>query len=139
MSSSYPYKPITVAYNHLNLPTMFTWTGGSFNGNSVEIVYDAAGTKLKKIVKTGATVNYTQEYIGGIEYRDTVREAIHTAEGRVFYTSPTAYRYEYSIKDHLGNARISFTDKDGDGYVEVFNSASNEVLQENPAGAGSVH
>ncbi len=76
-------------------------------------------------------MNYTQDYIGGIEYRDNVREAIYTAEGRVFYTSPTAYRYEYSIKDHLGNARISFTDKDGDGYVEVFNSASNEVLQEN--------
>jgi len=62
-----PYKALSVQYNHLNLPKLFTWTGGSFNGNSVEVLYDAAGTKLKKTVKTGATVNYTQEYLGGIE------------------------------------------------------------------------
>ncbi len=126
-----PYKAMTIAYNHLNLPRLFTWTGGSFNGNSVEILYNAAGTKLRKTVKTGATVNYTQDYIGGIEYRDNVREAIYTAEGRVFYTSPTTTRYEYNIKDHLGNTRLTFSDKSGNGTIEVTNTASNEILQEN--------
>jgi len=123
---------MTVTYNHLNLPKLFTWTGGSFNGNSVEILYDAAGTKLKKTVKTGATVNYTQDYIGGIEYRDAVREAIYTAEGRIKYTTPSTTRYEYTVKDHLGNARISFSDLNGNGVVNETNvQSTNEVLQEN--------
>ena len=83
-------------------------------------------------MKTGTTTNYTQDYIGGIEYRDGSREAIYTAEGRVFYTSPTTTRYEYSIKDHLGNARLTFTDKDNNGVVDVTNNpATNEILQEN--------
>ena len=48
------------------------------------------------------------------------------------YTSPNATRYEYSIKDHLGNARISFTDLNGNGVVNETNvPATNEVLQEN--------
>jgi hypothetical protein len=86
-----PYKALSITYNHLNLPKLFTWTGGSFSGNSVEIRYDAAGNKLKKTVKTGATENYTQDYIGGIEYRSGVREAIYTAEGRVFPRSTRSF------------------------------------------------
>lgn len=126
-----PYKAMTIAYNHLNLPKLMTFTGGAQN-NTIDILYDAAGTKLRKTVKTGTTVNYYQDYIGGIEYRDGVREAIYTAEGRVKYTSPTTTRYEYTIKDHLGNARISFSDLNANGVVNETNvPATNEVLQEN--------
>jgi RHS repeat-associated protein len=40
-------------------------------------------------------------------------------------------RYEYNITDHLGNTRVTFTDKDGDGVIEIFENAdSNEVLSE---------
>jgi RHS repeat-associated protein len=56
-----------------------------------------------------------------------VREAIYTAEGRLFNNAGTN-RYEYTIKDHLGNARISFTDKNGNNTIEYSNG---EVLQEN--------
>lgn len=126
-----PYKAMTVQYNHLNLPKLFTFTVGA-QSNTIEIRYDAAGTKLRKTVKTGSTTNYTQDYLSGIEYRDGAREAIYTAEGRVKYTSPTTTRYEYTIKDHLGNARISFCDLDNNGVVnETNNPATNEVLQEN--------
>ena len=122
---------MTIAYNHLNLPKTFTFANGAQN-NTIDILYDAAGTKLRKTVKTGSTVNYTQDYIGGIEYRDGAREAIYTAEGRVKYPTPTTTRYEYSIKDHLGNARISFCDLDNSGVINETNvQATNEVLQEN--------
>jgi hypothetical protein len=57
-----PYKAMTIAYNHLNLPKTFTFTGGA-QSNTIDILYDAAGTKLRKTVKTGPTVNYTQDYI----------------------------------------------------------------------------
>ncbi len=38
-------------------------------------------------------------------------------EGRVFFTSPTASRYEYIIRDHLGNARMMYTDLNNDGII----------------------
>ncbi len=59
------YKGITnISYNHLNLPRLITFS----NGNSIEIVYDASGNKLRKIVKQGANTLYEQDYSGGIEY-----------------------------------------------------------------------
>jgi len=61
-------------------------------------------------------------------------EAIYHAEGRYFNTSTTttpAWRTEYSIKDHLGNSRISFTDKNLNGKIDVDNTSNNEILQEN--------
>jgi RHS repeat-associated protein len=39
-------------------------------------------------------------------------------------------RYEYAIRDHLGNTRLTFTDKNSNGVVDVTNTASNEILQE---------
>jgi RHS repeat-associated protein len=40
-------------------------------------------------------------------------EAIYHAEGRCLAQSPNAYRYEYSLKDHLGNTRATFTESGG--------------------------
>ncbi|MDX1908906.1 MAG: RHS repeat-associated core domain-containing protein, partial [Bacteroidia bacterium] len=111
-----------------------------FNGTSplktIEWVYDATGTKLKKLVKSGGAIQYTQHYSSGIEYRQgatgaPVIEAIYHSEGRVFYTSATASRYEYSIRDHLGNTRITFSDLNANNKVDITTTASNEVLQEN--------
>jgi RHS repeat-associated protein len=41
--------------------------------------------------------------------------------------------YEYHLKDHLGNVRMAFADKDGDGYIEPFNVNPNEYI---PGGGG---
>jgi RHS repeat-associated protein len=130
------YKGITsITYNHLNLPSIIDWGGVK----SIIFAYDASGVKLSKTVKTGTTVNYVQDYVGGIEYNSpsgTGRkiEAIYHSEGRYYNTSATAtpsFRNEYTIKDHLGDARISFTDKNSNGKIDVDNTASNEVIQEN--------
>jgi len=49
----------------------------------------------------------------------------------VYYEGGTG-RYEYNIRDHLGNTRLTFTDKDGDGTIEVSSDPEvNEILQEN--------
>jgi RHS repeat-associated protein len=134
------YKGIsTITYNHLNLPKLITFS----SGNTIEIVYDASGNKLRKIVKQGATVQYEQDYSGGIEYRKTPAagtfriEAIYHEEGRYFNLNVDAsntpsWRKEYALRDHLGNTRLLFADKDGDGMVEVTsNAATNEIIQEN--------
>ncbi len=73
----------------------------------------------------------TQDYVGGIEYKNEVLEAVYHAEGRVYFEDGTN-RYEYTITDHLGNARLTFTDKDGDGRIDQSDDPEvNEVLQEN--------
>jgi len=100
--------------------------------------YDASGNKLSKTVKTGATINSIQDYVMGVEYNKLGTEArkiesVYHSEGRYFNTSTTsttAWRTEYSIKDHLGNSRISFTDKNLNGKIDVDNTVNNEILQE---------
>jgi hypothetical protein len=130
--TSDPHKGITVTYNYLNLPSVILWS----NGNKMEMSYDAMGTKLSKKVSVGATEQYTQHYLGGIEYNAVGAtrklEAIYFADGRVYNTNVTttsttvALRYEYAIRDHLGNTRLMFADLDNLGTI-----SSNEILQEN--------
>jgi RHS repeat-associated protein len=132
-----PYKGMTVTYNHQNLPTLFAFPGNK----TVAILYNGAGQKLRKTVTDNGTLVYRQDYVSGIEYRTTTAatlslESIFHSEGRVFNTtvgttSAMFLRYEYTIKDHLGNARLTFTDKNNNGRVDVDNTANNEVLQEN--------
>ncbi len=120
-----PHKALTITYNHLDLPKTFNFGGGKV----IDIVYDAAGNKLRKTVS--GTINYMQDYIGGIEYRGPAMEAVYHGDGRVRYISGVP-RYEYVVKDHLGNTRLSFTDLNGNGMIEVTSSGTtNEVLQEN--------
>jgi len=129
----------TITYNHLNLPTVITFT----TGNTIEFLYDASGMKLRKTVKVGATVQYVQDYLpGGIEYRQTGTgvkrvESVFHAEGRYYNTNvdasnTIAWRKEYNFKDHLGNTRLVFTDRNANGIVDITGTAStNDVLQEN--------
>jgi RHS repeat-associated protein len=101
-------KGITgISYNMLNLPQTITKS----NGNSVAYVYDASGRKLRKIsvdVASGNTI--TTEYVNGIEYDNGTAAItfIQTEEGRARKTG-TAYKYEYDLKDHLGNTRLTTT------------------------------
>lgn len=132
------YKGITnINYNHLNLPSKIEWS----TTKSIDFVYTASGMKLAKTVKTGATTNSIQHYMDGIEYNSASGsnrrvEAIYHAEGRFFNTNsgtttPT-FRTEYTIKDHLGNARVTFADLNGNGKIDLTNSTSdNEIIQEN--------
>jgi RHS repeat-associated protein len=121
-----PNKGITgITYNHLNLPTTITFTGG----NAINFMYDAGGTKLRKTV-SGST-SYVQDYVGGIEYKGSVLEAIYHAEGRITNINGSL-KYEYALKDHLGNTRIMFCDKNNDGTIsQNTNQELSEVTQEN--------
>jgi RHS repeat-associated protein len=130
--TSDPYKGIsgmTVTYNHLNLPASM-----SFGSNgSLAILYDHAGKKLRKTVSPTTSTGYTQDYVSGLEYRTNggggtlTLEAIYHAEGRITPLSGSNYQYEYTIKDHLGNARLSFADLNANSIVDV----PGDILQEN--------
>jgi RHS repeat-associated protein len=114
------HKDLTIAYNALNLPDVFTFANVTPN-NKIEIVYNAAGEKLEKQVYTGATLSTHKRYVMGIEYTGANLEAIYHAEGRIVPIGGGVFRYEYTLKDHLGNSRVSF----------AANGSSIQLLQEN--------
>ncbi|RAI77468.1 hypothetical protein HMF3257_30775 [Spirosoma telluris] len=106
-------SPIT--YNHLNLPKTVIHSGGTVN-----YTYSASGQKLKADFGGGKTY----DYVGGLVYDKDGLEFIPTAEGRVLppgrasttvaiggstsiVASNSFYRYEYHLKDHLGNLRAA--------------------------------
>jgi RHS repeat-associated protein len=75
-----------------------------------DYVYTAMGQKIKQRLSTN---NTSLLYNGNMVYtldgttNGIVLQYIITPEGRVTYASG-AFTYEYNIKDHLGNTRVSF-------------------------------
>ena len=121
-----PSKAMTVEYNYLNLPTIMEFP----DCKVIEFVYDAAGAKLSKIVRQESNPIKRKDYLGGIEYVNNQIEAIYHSEGRVYYEEGVG-RYEYNLTDHLGNVRLSFTDRDTDGVIEATDDPeTNEILSE---------
>lgn len=53
--------------------------------------------------------------------------SVYNEEGRAFNTATSGqtYRYEYVLRDHLGNTRLVFTDKNGNGSID-----NTEILSE---------
>lgn len=105
----------SITYNHLNLPQLITITGKG----TIAYQYDAAGSKLKKTVTDNtagaAKVTVTDYMPGGIIYEnDTLRMLAHE-EGRiraVFKSGqPLQYKFDYFVKDHLGNVRVVLTEQ----------------------------
>lgn len=103
-------KPLTLAYNMLNLPCTATVSGGI-----ISYTYDATGKKLRKVATFGTTV--TTEYIDGIHYNGTTIDFAQTEEGRVIGLNGTP-NYEFALKDHLGNTRVTFDSATGSSVAK---------------------
>jgi len=119
-----------IIYNYLNLPWQVSVRSATGTKGTITYIYDAAGTKLKKTTSDsiGNLVTVTT-YIGPFQYQGTQTRstAITPAdtlqffgheEGRVRVeadtaggTSFTSYKYDYFLKDHLGNTRMVLTDE----------------------------
>jgi RHS repeat-associated protein len=109
-------KGITaIKYNYLNLPEKVTLSNGV-----IDYKYDAAGIKQRKIV-SGVTTDYADSFV----YENNVLKQFAQPEGYVVYNAGT-YNYIYQYKDHLGNIRLSYQDKDNNGSVNT-----TEIVQEN--------
>jgi RHS repeat-associated protein len=94
------HKTFTYGYNYLNLPQSMTK-----GADVITMTYTADGEKLTKALTGGGA---TKSYVSGIEYSGTNLEAIYFSDGRCTPNGSSAFYYEYSVKDHLGNARVSF-------------------------------
>ncbi len=91
----------TLNYNYLNLPKTVT-----IGGKTLTYDYDAAGTKHKYIADT-----VTFKYAGAFEYKQVgasnVLDRIALREGQAVFRKG-ALKFEYGLKDHLGNVRVVF-------------------------------
>jgi RHS repeat-associated protein len=94
------HKNMMLTYNYLNLPQSFT-----VGSNVLNIIYTADGEKISKNAESSST---SINYVAGIEYLGTNLEAIYHSEGRCTPNGATAFHYEYTLRDHLGNARVNF-------------------------------
>ena len=133
-------KITSIQYNHLNLPTEVVvnnnniWSGGG----KITYVYDVTGIKITKN-HTAAYINVTTKYAGNYIYEDRTTTVIGgsntTSELKFFnhsegYTMPNSsgeFDYVYQYKDHLGNIRLSYSDSDGSGDIDV----ASEIIEEN--------
>jgi RHS repeat-associated protein len=103
-----PSKMIDVAYNHLNLPRQIDF-GPQDN---IQFAYTATGAKLRKTVTTQKTTSGSvTDYCGNFIYADNQLITIFAGDVRVAPVNvgnSTYWKYEYSMKDHLGNTRVVF-------------------------------
>ncbi len=100
----------TITYNHLNLPAQVTKTDGQY----IQYIYDAAGIKLaQEVYNASAVLQKRTDYVGEFIYETTqtvprALQFIQHEEGRIM---PDRSEYQYHLKDHLGNVRLTFTTK----------------------------
>jgi RHS repeat-associated protein len=104
-----------VHYNHLNLPTMVDLG----NNNHIEYIYDAAGIKLQQRVYKNGDLQKEMDYVGNFVYENGSLAFIITDEGRLVPKEGEngGYEYEYFIKDHLGNTRVTVKDNSGTAQI----------------------
>lgn len=120
-----------IIYNHLNLPEKIDVDGKG----SVTFIYNALGTKLRKIVEdksAGTSKIITTDYIGELIYQNDNLESIAHEEGRVRPIVKsgnfTSYAFDYFIKDYLNNTRLVLTDqKDLATYRATMESENSKV------------
>jgi RHS repeat-associated protein len=112
-------KNITaITYNHLNLPLVITFTNNaSGQPRKIEFIYDATGAKLRKTVFENNVSIETRDYVNGKEYKGGILDRFAITEGAVVRQANNSFVTEYTIKDHLGNARVTYSDANNDGII----------------------
>jgi len=75
------------------------------------------------------------DYIGEFIYEDNVLQFIQHEEGRIVEAEGGGWEYQYSIKDHLGNTRVTFTTepktRQYDATMETAFATEEEALFDN--------
>lgn len=128
-----------IQYNHLNLPMSVTKASDEY----INYYYDASGRKLSQQVydSQGELIKETF-YDGEFVYEGENGDApelkfISNEEGRYL----PGVEYQYTLKDHLGNSRVSFTTKPKvDTYTAGYEDANStvEALNFSPSYASAI-
>ena len=113
----------SIWYNHLNLPDSVLLQSGEV----VSYQYDAAGIKLGRRLYQLGSLSKTTDYLGGFIYEQDSLQFVSTAEGRYLFGEA---RYEYFLKDHLGNTRLVVHTPEQDSTLltmETINATAEEA------------
>ncbi len=94
-----------ITYNYLNLPETVNKAGDS----QLHYIYDAGGRKLAQELSKNSQRKKRTDYAGEFVYENDSLKFIHHEEGRI--TTENEAVYDYVLRDHLGNTRITFTTK----------------------------
>ncbi len=114
-----------IVYNHLNLPISII---SGARHESIEYKYDATGVKIEKCL-TKKDVKIFTKYAGNFVYQKNTNPGAPNAPDQLqFFNHPEGYieqendgsfSYIYQYKDHLGNIRLSYSDADQDGKIDI--------------------
>ncbi|WP_170827515.1 DUF6443 domain-containing protein [Roseivirga sp. 4D4] len=96
-----------ITYNHLNLPERIEFSNNA--NKTITYTYDAAGTKLAKAVNNNGQIT-TTDYVSGFIYENNQLQHFANEEGRVRKNYQGNLVYDYFVKDHLGNTRMTLTE-----------------------------
>ena len=107
MTQDFNKTLLLTRYNHLNLPQQII-IFEEF-GNNILYLYDAASRKLRKATRRDYNPTHTTDYVGSFVYVDNELQYLITSEGRVVVDGSN-YEYQYFLKDHLGNTRLTFNE-----------------------------
>lgn len=114
-----------IKYNYLNLPSEVTK-----GADKVKYFYDATGRKLYQELYAGASLTKTTDYLGELIFENNALQFLNHAEGRVLADGGN-WEYQYHLKDHLGNVRVTFTAKTQAtvNHTTNFEAATNSNFQ----------
>jgi RHS repeat-associated protein len=117
-------REVYLTYNPtINLPNEVDFE----NDNRIYYHYSAGGSKLlKHVIADGYNLSSTA-YIGNFIYENGTLAYILTSDGRLIPNGTGTGRkflYEYTLKDHLGNSRVTFMGTDLGGAIDVVQTNS---------------
>jgi RHS repeat-associated protein len=121
-------KDITaIAYNHLNLVAQVTKS----SNEQVRYAYDATGRKLRQDhYLVNGMLKKRSDYAGEYFYENDTLKFVNHEEGRIVFSQGGDPEYQYHLKDHLGNVRVTFTSKDetdvANGTLEPANAVAEQ-------------
>jgi len=117
-------KGIEISYNEIGKVKRVSYIADP--AKYIDFQYSSLGERLSKSVFQNSTLVKRVDYLGGFAYENSTLNSIAHAEGRVRISGGNI-KYEYAIRDQLGNARISFEDN-GNGQAEVRQESSYYVF-----------
>ncbi len=100
---------IDINYNHFNLPKHIRFGQNTTETKRIEYTYTADGSKLRKQTVIGETDAIKTDYLDSFIYENDEISFIQTSEGRLVPNDNGEFDYEYTLKDHLGNTRVMFS------------------------------
>lgn len=137
-----------IEYNILGMPAKVTFNN---TGKTITYIYDASGTKLKKIMNyPGASEYVVTDYVDDFIYSNGNLEFFGHAEGRVRIVLPTYSGggainylqngvpiaagkigiYDYYIKDHLNSIRMILTEEEHQTNAKATMEDANATSEE---------